>query len=715
VSDDEDEEADAFGANVREDDEDEQLHEWDETEFNDANEEALVTSMRNSSHLLKQLKRHEENMPAECGIIEEVFCRNFMCHSKLRIKLGPLINFIIGHNGSGKSAIMTALTICLGVKATATNRANSLKSFIKEGEDNAMLSVRIKNQGDLAYQPELYGESIIVERHFNRAGTSSFKIKNADERIITTKRADLEDLLDYMALQLDNPLNVLSQDSARQFLSSSTPRDKYKFFMKGTQLEQLDRDYRVMETYVDQIEVKIENRESDMAHLAKKKSEAEARKKLHDQSQSLRERIQHLQFMHAWAQVEEIEQNLVKAQDKLEEANNKVEEREQEFEAKSQIYDQRNGDYEATVGVKEDLIRELGPIEERRTAVMEEFTHRKNQLMESNTERRKIQTDMKAYSDDVDKIKGQIEEEEARIEAAQGPQQAARLAELDEAQNLVEEKRQEEGALDKTLLTRNQTDANRAAADARTSTEEPQRSLEQAKNRLQGLQSKGNQQMAGYHPSLQNLLRAMNNESRFRQKPVGPMGLHVRLLQPEWSSVIESWFAGALEAFVVTSKHDQNILTELLRRNQYRGDVFIGNGSHIDVSHQEPQDDVATILRVLEIDNDLVRNQLVVNQRIEQVVLIRDRAEAMAFMYPEHGPNPANVQFTVCHGDRGWGIRLGRTKAGGQSSGPVRAFQKDPRMKTDIEAQIKYVSAVAREKSAKTIQHTARECQSSQA
>ena len=118
--------------------------------------------------------------------------------------------------------------------------------------------------------------------------------------------------------------------------------------------------------------------------------------------------------------------------------------------------------------------------------------------------------------------------------------------------------------------------------------------------------------MAGYHPSLQNLLRAMNNESRFRQKPVGPMGLHVRLLQPEWSSVIESWFAGALEAFVVTSKHDQNILTELLRRNQYRGDVFIGNGSHIDVSHQEPQDDVATILRVLEIDNDLVRNQLVV-------------------------------------------------------------------------------------------------------
>ena len=76
-----------------------------------------------------------ENEAAENGIIESVTCTNFMCHSFLEISLGPLINFIIGHNGSGKSAILTALTICLGGKAAATNRGGSLKSFIKEGEE----------------------------------------------------------------------------------------------------------------------------------------------------------------------------------------------------------------------------------------------------------------------------------------------------------------------------------------------------------------------------------------------------------------------------------------------------------------------------------------------------------------------------------------------------------------------------------------------------
>lgn len=83
----------------------------------------------------QKTKPAASNTPADNGIIESVTMTNFMCHDYLTIRLGPLINFIIGHNGSGKSAILTAITICLGGKATATNRGGSLKSFIKNGQE----------------------------------------------------------------------------------------------------------------------------------------------------------------------------------------------------------------------------------------------------------------------------------------------------------------------------------------------------------------------------------------------------------------------------------------------------------------------------------------------------------------------------------------------------------------------------------------------------
>lgn len=40
----------------------------------------------------------------------------------------------LGHNGSGKSAVLSALTVALGGKAIATGRGNGLKAFIREGE-----------------------------------------------------------------------------------------------------------------------------------------------------------------------------------------------------------------------------------------------------------------------------------------------------------------------------------------------------------------------------------------------------------------------------------------------------------------------------------------------------------------------------------------------------------------------------------------------------
>ena len=246
-------------------------------------------------------------MPAEHGILERVECYNFMCHDHFYVELGPLINFIVGKNGSGKSAILTAITLCLGGKASATNRGQSLKNFIKEGKENSTIIVRIKNQGDGAYLSDDFGKTIIVERHFSRSGTSGFKIKSENGRIVSTKKGDLDAITDYFSLQIENPMNVLSQDMARQFLSTSSPAEKYKFFVKGVQLEQLDNDYRLVEESLDSIEEKLRTSSQDVQVLQNRKDLAKKKLDISDQHDSLRRRIRNIRGQMAWAQVEEQE------------------------------------------------------------------------------------------------------------------------------------------------------------------------------------------------------------------------------------------------------------------------------------------------------------------------------------------------------------------------------------------------------------------------
>ena len=107
-----------------------------------------------------------------------------------------------------------------------TGRGSGLKSFIQEGRTYvdpflaflvlilcswAEVTVSIKNEGDDAYKPEVYGRSIIITRNFTKSGSSSYKIKSKDGKTVSTKKEELARILDHMNIQVDNPMNILTQ------------------------------------------------------------------------------------------------------------------------------------------------------------------------------------------------------------------------------------------------------------------------------------------------------------------------------------------------------------------------------------------------------------------------------------------------------------------------------------------------------------------------
>lgn len=167
--------------------------------------------------------------------------------------------------------------------------------------------VKIKNQGRSGYRTDIYGKTIIVERHFSISGASSFKIKSETGRVISTKRSELDEITDFYAFQLDNPVNVLTQDMAREFLNSSRPNDKYKFFIKGVQLEKLNQDYLLVYQSLDNVTSQLAHVEEACRIAKKQKDETAAKYRSLSMQNSLRDKQKRYEWMHAWAQVEEVE------------------------------------------------------------------------------------------------------------------------------------------------------------------------------------------------------------------------------------------------------------------------------------------------------------------------------------------------------------------------------------------------------------------------
>lgn len=322
----------------------------------------------------------QQNTPAEAGIIEEIRCTNFMCHEQLTVTLGPLINFIIGHNGSGKSAVLTALTLCLGGKATATNRGQNLKSFIKEGRDSCTLSVKIKNQGSTAYKAEQYGDSIIVERHFNRSGASGFKLKDRNGKIVSTKKADLEDIIDAFAMQIDNPMNVLTQDMARQFLNDSGPKEKYKFFLKGTQLETLSRDYAQIGQELEEQESRAQTLQSDLDVYRKNFEEAYRKAKRAQNLEKMRAKELALAHQAAWAKVAAEENGLANTEHELDQIAGVINERSQEADKQSELYARADHTLEAAKAAVAECQAENQSAEAEYTECKQKFEGIKNTI-----------------------------------------------------------------------------------------------------------------------------------------------------------------------------------------------------------------------------------------------------------------------------------------------------------------------------------------------
>ena len=104
-------------------------------------------------------------------------------HDSFHLRCRPRLNFFCGQNGSGKTAVLHGLQMCLGVSVKQSGRASTGGELIKDDANHCKTMATLWNTGRDAYMPRKYGHEVTIVREMKRTpkggATSSWSILNA--------------------------------------------------------------------------------------------------------------------------------------------------------------------------------------------------------------------------------------------------------------------------------------------------------------------------------------------------------------------------------------------------------------------------------------------------------------------------------------------------------------------------------------------------------
>ncbi|XP_068280613.1 structural maintenance of chromosomes protein 6 isoform X2 [Nyctibius grandis] len=595
----------------------------------------------------------------EVGIIESIQLKNFMCHSMLGpFQFGSNLNFVVGNNGSGKSSVLTALIVGLGGKATATNRGSSLKMFVRDGETSADITITLRNQGRDAFKPEAYGSSIIVNQRINLDGSRSYRLKSKSGTLISSKKEELIGILDHFNIQVDNPVSVLTQEMSKHFLQSKNEGDKYKFFMKATQLEQMKEDYSSIMKTKENTCIQIEQGVERLQELKQLYGEKKERYKSIGFVNDMRNRLEDLKHKMAWAVVGEMEKeiqpikegiiaeegNTGKFVQKVEECQIKVNEAEQKYKA---LQDKLITVSEEAQALHPQCVSLKADVQARRKAVNE-----------TEVVYNRLKTELKRLGKDDEQLRKRIEELKSSANQVSEPEKLERQRKIAHLRGQLKAFHDEEMMIGQQVDQFQQAIYKCKEEHARIRREDcdAKQALDAKQKQLRELKDSKTNTLKRFGPHMPAFLEAVETayrQGRFKHKPVGPLGAFIHLKDAELTLAVECCLKSLVQAFCCDNHSDEKTLQLLMSKyyphgfrpqiivNKFQDKVY--DVRHRGVHHPE----FPSVLTALEIDHAMVANCLIDVRSIETVLLIKSSRKAREVMQLNRPPKNCREAFTA--------------------------------------------------------------------
>lgn len=612
----------------------------------------------------------QEENTLKAGYIRRLTLRNFMCHDHFELNFGPQMNFIIGRNGSGKSAILTGISVGLGAKATDTSRGSSIKSLIKDGKSTARIVVEIDNDGYDSYEKETYGKIIIVERKLTREGANSYFIKSENGSVVSTKKKTLDDILQKFFIVVNNPLSFLSQDKAREFIASSTELSRFNYFSEGTNIQSILQNYQEASRNILSLQNRSVSAKEYFDEACQRYAECERAYRKYKHSHTLRQQLEKINGKIFWFNVEVLERRIKKKEAEIEAKHKEI----ADIDEKKVLNEQNislNGAESSTLQSEREVLKDKlessnlalsnvkvasSEVNRQVQSYRQDLVNYKNEIQDFSRQIKTYQEQIEAEQKKIDEMNGGSKEKmNQRLEALKERQRVL-IQERDELQNRL---RGMDGTSPEMKSLQRELEEHRSSKNALL---EKKRNLEKNKNN----------KYAAFGHNINYLIKDIEQEKDWHAKPIGPIGCYVSVKEEfnQWGDLINATLQKTLDSFVVCDEHDRRILNQYMRSKKIFKTIIVRKFEKFDYQARAPNG-YHTMLDTLNISDENVKYTLIDSSGIEEMIICDQISQA------EEITRLPNVKQAFCLNDRRSGTRV--TRPGGQLARDPIFYSRDLR------------------------------------
>uniref|UniRef100_A0A182LZS7 Structural maintenance of chromosomes protein 6 n=1 Tax=Anopheles culicifacies TaxID=139723 RepID=A0A182LZS7_9DIPT len=575
------------------------------------------------------------------GKVLKIVLKNFMCHRHLAVDFNKRANLLVGKNGSGKSAILAALTIGLGCNASQTNRCNSLKDLIKHGESQAVIEIHLENTCFDAYEKERFGSRIICERTLQASGGGSYKLKNEHGHVVSTSRAELLKVLLAFNIQVDNPICVLNQDLARSLLKDSNESKQYTFFSKATQIDSIKQKLNDCAMIAKQARNVLLVKEKSIQYLSNEIDVLEEKRHNLESVDRLDELMKELQAKLSWRNVLDQEQQLAaidselkKLQSSIEEQEHRIRNRESLVEDTERMIQTHRIDIE---GKKTEYV-----------ALKEAYTSVRATLQDALTKQAAIERCVKHNKERIARLQGEIEQIEqdlqqrdngglSQVEAKkkQVESEKAQLSERnEELKSMIKNAQREVDMMHDTVAN-----INDVREEKFHELNAKQNETSRIAKQLEQFETAPRSKLSVYGADMQALdtrIRELYKQGKFSELPRGPLGQYIEVRDKKWSGIVETALGNCLSAFFVSTKDDWRTLDALLKREfpdlQKRTILtgrFVKELYDVRQGCVREQEGTHLLMNLIKVNDPVVMNRLIDSAAIETILVTEHQSIAI--------------------------------------------------------------------------------------